>query len=292
MFGHPGGGRRNRLRLRGGRFKPPIINRLIPNAITVAALCAGLTALRFGMMERWDLAIFAIVVAGIFDGLDGRMARLLGGTSKFGAELDSLADFVSFGAVPAVLTYMATLHQIGGVGWAVALVFAVCCALRLARFNTMIGDPNPPPWAGSYFVGVPAPAAAGLAVLPLMATIEFGGGFFDRPTVSAVVLVGVAVLMISRIPTFSMKKLHIRPSMALPVFMLVVIIAAGLASEPFLTFIVVGVVYLASIPVSVFMQAQAKERASTMSGAVTMPALPNANAGMPSREGGNSPPAP
>src|ERR1700685_4246150 len=102
MFGHRGA-RRNNLHFRGGRFKPPMINRLIPNAITVAALCAGLTALRFGMMERWDLAIFAIVVAGIFDGLDGRMARLLGSTSKFGAELDSLADFVSFGAVPAVL---------------------------------------------------------------------------------------------------------------------------------------------------------------------------------------------
>lgn len=275
MFGRPGH-RRDRLHLRGPRFKPPMINRLIPNALTIAALCAGLTALRFGMMERWDLAVFAIVVAGIFDGLDGRMARLLGGTSKFGAELDSLADFVSFGAVPAVLVYMATLHQIGGVGWAVCLVFAVCCALRLARFNTMIGDPNPPPWAGSFFVGVPAPAAAGLAILPLMGTIEFGGGFFDRPAVNAVVLLGVAALMISRIPTFSLKKLHIKPSMALPLFMLVVLIAAGLASEPFLTFIIVGAFYLASIPLSVWMQMKAKRR--SMTGTASTPALSHVGA--------------
>jgi CDP-diacylglycerol--serine O-phosphatidyltransferase len=237
-----------------------VINRLIPNVLTIAALCAGLTALRFGMLERWDLAIFAIVVAGIFDGLDGRIARLLGGTSKFGAELDSLSDFVSFGAVPAVLTYMATLHQFAGLGWGISLAFAVACALRLARFNTMIGDPNPPPWASHYFVGVPAPAGAGLALLPMMATIEFGGGFFDRPTVSAIVLLGVAALMISRIPTFSFKKMHIPASMALPLFMLVVLLAAGLASEPFLTFVIGGAIYLASIPVSVAMQAQAKRR--------------------------------
>ena len=286
MFGRAG--RPNRFRVRGGgRFKPPMINRLIPNALTIAALCAGLTAIRFAMMQRWDLAVFAIVVAGIFDGLDGRMARLLGGTSKFGAELDSLSDFVSFGAVPAVIIYMATLHEIGGIGWAVALVFAVCCALRLARFNTMIGDPNPPPWAGSYFVGVPAPAGAGLAILPLMGTIEFGNGFFDRPAVNAVVLLGVATLMISRIPTFSLKKLHIRPSMALPLFMLVVLIAAGLASEPFLTFIIVGVVYLASIPVSVLMQAQAKRRAATTVAAPAPPALTDANAPEPAARDGN-----
>ncbi len=268
--------RRKRLRFRGGRFKPPMINRLIPHVLTIGALCAGLTALRFGMMQRWDLAIFAIVVAGIFDGLDGRMARLLGGTSKFGAELDSLSDFVSFGAVPAVLMYMATLHEIGGVGWAVALIFATCCALRLARFNTMIGDPNPPPWAGSYFVGVPAPAGAGLAILPLMATIEFGPGVFDRPVFDAVVLVGVAALEISRIPTFSLKKLHIRPSMALPLFMLVVVIVAGLASEPFLTFIIVGVAYLASIPVSIWRQARAKRQAETP--AAVPAALPSGGA--------------
>jgi CDP-diacylglycerol--serine O-phosphatidyltransferase len=268
MFGHHG--RRRGDRMRGPKFKPPTINRLIPNALTVAALCAGLTALRFGMMERWDLAIFSVVVAGIFDGLDGRVARMLGGTSKFGAELDSLSDFVSFGAVPAVLVYMASLHEFGGVGWGISLAFAVCCALRLARFNTMIGDPNPPPWASSYFVGVPAPAGACLALLPMMATIEFGAGFFDRPVLNAVVLVGVAALMISRIPTFSFKKMKLTPSMALPMFMLVVLLTAGLASEPFLTFVIGGVIYLASIPVSVWMQGQAKRGVHPM----PTPALP------------------
>jgi CDP-diacylglycerol--serine O-phosphatidyltransferase len=248
------------------------MNQLIPNALTVAALCAGLTAIRFAFMERWELAVFAIVVAGIFDGLDGRMARLLGGTSKFGAELDSLSDFVSFGAAPAVIVYLWTLSQWGGIGWAVALLFAVCCALRLARFNTALGDPSPPPWARYYFTGVPAPAGAGLALLPLMLTIEAGGGFFDRPAVSAVVLASVAFLMISRLPTFSIKQIRITPPFWLPALLLVSVLAAALASAPFTTFICVGVVYLASIPVSIWMQARA--RRSTLATPASTPSLP------------------
>ena len=258
---------RDRLR---PRFRPPTIATLVPNALTVAALCAGLTAVRFGLQERWDLAIFAVVVAGVFDGLDGRMARLLGGTSKFGAELDSLADFVSFGAVPAVLVYMSSLHTYGGIGWAVSLVYAVCCALRLARFNTAIGDPNPPPWANFYFVGVPAPGGAGLALLPMIATVEFGKGFFDLPSVNAVVLLAVGVLMVSRVPTFSIKRLRLTQDMMLPALLLVVLLAAAFASEPFLTFMAVGGVYLASIPVSVLMQARARRATAAM----PPPALP------------------
>jgi CDP-diacylglycerol--serine O-phosphatidyltransferase len=263
--------RRSRLRFRRPQIKPPTINRLIPNALTVAALCAGLTALRFGMMERWDLAVFSLVVAGVFDFLDGRLARLLNGTSKFGAELDSLSDFVSFGAVPAMLVYISSLHQFGGLGWAIALVFAVCCALRLARFNTAIGDPNPPPWANTYFVGVPAPAGAGLAIVPLIATIELGPGFFSSPEVNAVVMIGVAALMISRVPTFSVKQVKLKPSMALPL-LLVTLLAAALASAPFRTFLVVGALYVASIPVSVWMQARARRAAADA--AMPAPALP------------------
>ncbi len=240
------------------RLEPPTINRLIPNVLTVLALCAGMTALRFGIMERWDMAILAIVVAAIFDVLDGRLARLLNGTSKFGAELDSLSDFLCFGAVPAMLVYMASLHHLGGLGWALALVFATCCALRLARFNTMIGDPNPPPWAGAYFVGVPAPMGGFLALLPMMGTIEFGGGFFDRPWLNAVVMLGVSGLMVSRIPTFSTKKIRLTPAMGLPILLLAVLVAAALASQPFLTFLILGGLYLASIPVSVWSQAQAR----------------------------------
>ncbi len=272
MFGRPGL-QRQRLRFRGPHMKVPTINRLIPNAVTVLAMCVGLTALRFGMMERWDLAIFCILVAGILDFLDGRIARMINGTSKFGAELDSLADFVGFGAVPALLIYMASLHEWGGYGWAVALIYAVCCALRLARFNTAIGDPNPPPWAGHYFVGVPAPAGAALAILPLMATVEFGTGFFDRPAVNAIVLLGVAALMISRVPTFSVKQVKINSTMALPLLLLVTLLAAALASAPFRTFIVLGVVYIACIPLAVWMQRRARRAV-----AVTVPTPPTPTA--------------
>jgi CDP-diacylglycerol---serine O-phosphatidyltransferase len=264
--------RRDPSHPRRPRFEPPTVNRLIPNVLTVLALCAGFTAWRFAMMERWDFAIFAIMVAAVLDVLDGRLARLLNGTSKFGAELDSLSDFLCFGAVPAMMVYMSTLHNLGGMGWAFCLVFAVCCALRLARFNTMIGDPNPPPWAGAYFVGVPAPAGAFLALLPLVGTIQFGEGFFDRPSLNAAVMVGVAALMVSRIPTFSTKKLKLTPSMTLPILLLAVLLAAALASEPFVTYLIAGVLYIASIPVSVW--SQAKARRSVVDHPMAAPALP------------------
>jgi CDP-diacylglycerol--serine O-phosphatidyltransferase len=263
----------HRLRLRRPRFQPPTMHRLVPNALTVLALCAGLTGFRFGLEGRWDFAIFAVIIAGILDLLDGRMAKLLNAQSKFGAELDSLADFVSFGVVPAMLVYMWTLNHLGGVGWAIGLVFAVCCALRLARFNTMIGDPNPPPWAGAYFVGVPAPAGAGLALLPMAGAIQFGPGFFDRPSVNAVVLLGVAALMVSRVPTFSIKKVKITPAMTLPLLLLVVLLAAALATEPFITYLVAGVLYIGSIPVSIWAQARAR-RAAAMEQPMPAPALP------------------
>lgn len=273
MFG-PARFRRDRLRLQRPRFEPPTINRLIPNVLTVLALCAGFTALRFGLEARWDLAIFAIIVAAILDVLDGRLARLLNGTSKFGAELDSLSDFLCFGAVPAALVYLATLNQWGGLGWAFCLVFAVCCALRLARFNTMIGDPNPPPWAGAYFVGVPAPMGAFLGLLPMMGTIQFGPAVFGQPLLNAIVLLGVGALMVSRIPTFSTKKVKLTPSMALPILLLTAILVAAIASEPFLTFLIGGVLYLATIPVSMWSQAQA--RRAMAEEPLPAPALPAA----------------
>lgn len=259
-----------RLRLRRPHLKRATMNQLVPNALTVAALCAGLTAIRFGLADRWDLAVFAIVVAGIFDGLDGRMARLLGGTSKFGAELDSLSDFVSFGAAPAIMLYVWTMHEFGGIGWAFCLLYAVCAALRLARFNTALGDPNPPPWARFYFTGVPAPAGAGLVLLPMMLALETGPGVFDRPGVNAFALTLVALLMVSRIPTFSLKQVRISPSFMLPALLLVGVLAAALASAPFMTFICVGAIYLASIPVAVWSQAQARRR--TAAAAPPLPA--------------------
>lgn len=249
---HPEGRSRHHRRI----IRPPkipglSINRLIPNILTMLALCAGLTSIRFGLHEKWEAAVVAIVLAAVLDGLDGRVARLLQGTSKFGAELDSLSDFVSFGVAPAMLLYFWTMQGAGGFGWALVLLFAVCCALRLARFNTMLGQENLPPYAYNFFTGVPAPAAAGLVLLPMVASFEFGRDFFGRPTVVAVFLLGVAFLMVSTIPTFSFKKARIPNAWVLPTLLLVGLLAAFLVTEPWLTLFVMGAVYLALIPVSV-----------------------------------------
>ena len=143
------------------------VGRLIPNALTLLALCAGATAIRLALTERWELAVAAVGVAMLLDALDGRIARLMKATSRFGAELDSLADVVNFGLTPALMVYLWALGDTGGLGWALALVYVICCALRLARFNTALSDENPPPWAGKFFTGVPAPAGAGLVLLPM-----------------------------------------------------------------------------------------------------------------------------
>jgi CDP-diacylglycerol---serine O-phosphatidyltransferase len=272
-----------RLRLRRPRLQRTTMNQLIPNILTVAALCSGLTAIRFGLIERWDLAIFAIVVAGIFDGLDGRVARLLSGGTKFGAELDSLSDFVAFGVAPAMMLYLWTMYAFAGVGWAIVLLYAVCCALRLARFNTALGDPNPPPWARYYFTGVPAPAGAGLVLLPMMLAHEFGPGFFDRPAVNAVALIAIALLMVSRVPTFSIKQIKLSPSLFLPALLFVGLMVAALASAPMMTLICIDVVYLASIPVAVWRQKQDRRRTTDMP--LSAPSLPRAS-DTPSAPGG------
>src|SRR5262245_10165044 len=180
-----------KLRRPRRRLRDQSINRLIPNMFTVLALFAGLTAIRFAGDQRWEPAVIAVVAAGIFDGLDGRIARLLGGATKFGAELDSLSDVISFGVAPAMLLYLWSLHSASTLGWTVAMIFAVCCALRLARFNAKLDEPDPTPWAGQFFTGVPAPAGAGLAMLPMMLSFQFGDSVFRHPAVVGPVLLVV-----------------------------------------------------------------------------------------------------
>src|SRR3954464_7327991 len=149
------------------RFRPIPVRMLVPNLITLLALCAGLTAIRLAFEQKLEWAVAAIVFAALLDGIDGRVARMLKGTSKFGAELDSLADFVNFGVAPALILYFWGLHELGNAGWIAAMVLAICAGLRLARFNVMVDDPNRPAWAGNFFVGMPAPAGAITALLPL-----------------------------------------------------------------------------------------------------------------------------
>jgi CDP-diacylglycerol--serine O-phosphatidyltransferase len=242
--------RRKRI-IRPPRIPGLSINRLIPNILTLLALCAGLTSIRFGLHGKWEEGVAAILLAAILDGLDGRVARLLQGTSKFGAELDSLSDFVSFGVAPAMLLYFWTMQGAGGMGWALVLLFSVCCALRLARFNTMIGAPDLPPYAYNFFTGVPAPAAAGLVMLPMVASFGFGTDFFARPSVVALFLLGISFLMVSQIPTFSFKKVRIPNSWVLPILLIIGLFAAFMVTEPWLTLTGLGVVYLGLLPISI-----------------------------------------
>ena len=180
------------LRSQRGGLRGFSINRLIPNILTLAALCAGLTGIRFALQGEMRLAVIAIIVAAIFDALDGRVARRLGVTSRFGAELDSLSDFLCFGVAPALVLYLASLSQAGALGWVVTLMFPICSALRLARFNTaLVSDTPPPVWTGSYFTGVPAPAGALLALMPLMMSFEIEAAWPRHATVVGVVLVVV-----------------------------------------------------------------------------------------------------
>ncbi len=232
---------------------------LIPNAVTVLALCFGLTGVRFGIAGEWDKAAASVVVAGVLDGIDGRIARLLKGTSRFGAELDSLSDVIAFGVAPALIMYLWALQFLPAAGWIVALAHAATCALRLARFNAGIGVP--PPAAGSrraaYLIGVPAPVGAGLALSPIFVWLWLGPllpafgdsrDLYTRAVASAVVMVLVAALMASSLPTFSWGSLRLRAEWRLVALLGVGLFAGALFTVPWMTLSLLAIVYAASIP--------------------------------------------
>lgn len=226
------------------------LNVMIPNMLTLLALCSGLTAVRFAYEGRWEHAMLAILAAAVLDALDGRIARLLKGTSKFGAELDSLSDMICFGVSPGLILYFWSLETMGRFGWILVLLYAVACVLRLARFNTAIADPEPPAWASTFFTGVPAPAAAGLVLLPMILSFNLPEEYVRRPEVVAVFMVVVAFLMVSRIHTYSFKKVKLRPSLILPLMVAVGLIAASMISAPWVTLSGILVAYMASIPMA------------------------------------------
>lgn len=234
--------------LRRRRFRPIPVRMLVPNFITLLAICAGLTAIRLSTEGRMDLAVYAIVFAAVLDGVDGRVARMIKGQSKFGAELDSLADFVNFGVAPGLILYFWQLHELGNGGWIAAMVFAISGGLRLARFNASIDDPDKPPFAANYFTGVPAPGGAILALLPVYLA------FLGIPKAPAVLTASytllIAFLMVSRLPVFSGKsvKMRVPPEMVLPVFVSVVFFIALLISYPWHILSICSVLYLASLP--------------------------------------------
>jgi CDP-diacylglycerol--serine O-phosphatidyltransferase len=232
------------------RFKPIPVRMLLPNMITLLSLCLGLTGIRMALEDRLELAIGAIVLAAVLDGLDGRIARLLQSSSRFGAELDSLADFVCFGVVPGIILYRWGLADFKNVGWIAALVFAMCAALRLARFNVMLEDPNSPTFAANFFVGMPAPAAALVVMLP--AYVGFLGvpKSFAMELFALLFVLTIALLMVSRIPTWSGKKFGSRVprDYVLPMFVVVVLMVALLISFPWEVLTFGSVLYLAAIP--------------------------------------------
>jgi CDP-diacylglycerol--serine O-phosphatidyltransferase len=232
------------------RFRLIPVRTLLPNVITLLALCAGLTAIRLAFEDKLEWAVAAIVFAALLDGIDGRVARMLKGTSRFGAELDSLADFVNFGVAPALMLYFWGLHALGNGGWIAAMVFAICTGLRLARFNVMVDDPNKPSWAGNFFTGVPAPAGAITVLLPIY--VYFLGMprlAFVAP-VTFVYTLAIAFLMVSRLPVLSGKRVgkRVAPEMVLPVFVAVVLFFALLISYPWVVLTIGTVCYLASLP--------------------------------------------
>jgi CDP-diacylglycerol--serine O-phosphatidyltransferase len=229
-------------------FRQIPVRTLLPNLITLLALCAGLTGMRLAVEGQLEWAVAAIVFAALLDGVDGRLARMLKGTSRFGAELDSLADFVNFGVAPALILYFWGLQELGNAGWIAAMVFAICAGLRLARFNVMIDDPNRPPWTGNYFTGMPAPGGAIAVLLPIYLYFLFGAARI-APLVFIYTL-AIAFLMVSRIPVLSGKRVgkRVAPEMVLPVFVFVVLFFALLVAYPWWVLTIGTLLYLGSLP--------------------------------------------
>jgi CDP-diacylglycerol---serine O-phosphatidyltransferase len=235
------------------RFRRIPMRFVIPNLVTLLALCLGLTSIRFAIEANYYTAVLAIMGAAILDGLDGRIARALEGTSRFGAELDSLADFVDFGVAPGVLLYMWSLNEIKSLGWFSALVFAVACALRLARFNVMNDDPERPAWMTHFFQGMPAPAGAVVVLLPMYIQLSTGWPHLHSyvPFEIAYVL-GVAFLMVSQIPHYSGKSIGRVPrEYFIAVLLGIVALILFLATFPMEVLIILSVLYLCLIPLSV-----------------------------------------
>ncbi len=226
------------------------INRMIPNILTLLALAAGLTSMRFAFQERWELAVFAIAVSAVFDTLDGRIARLLKGASKFGAELDSLSDFVCFGVAPAMILFLWAMHDSGRGAWVLVMLFTMCMGLRLARFNVATDDDDVPDWKAHFFTGVPAPAGAGLVLLPMILSFQAGDEIFRSPWVVSAFLFGVGGMLVSAVPTYSFKKVAIPRQRFLVTMLIVALVIALLASVPWLCLTVILGLYMASMPMS------------------------------------------
>ena len=259
---------------------------LAPNAVTALALCFGLTGIRFGISGEWEKAVAAIIFAGVLDGLDGRIARLLKGESRFGAELDSLSDVTAFGVAPAIIIYLwmreglpaGSMMQVGWVkyGWLFALAHAVCCALRLARFNAAIDDKEQPHKSAGYLTGVPAPAGAGLLFLPMYLWMWTDYEPLRNPWIVAPWIALTAFLMISNLATFSWSALRLRRGVRLGALVGVAMFVGALVSAPWPTLTILTTLYIGAIPFSVRSYARVRRlRAASTELQAAVPAEPS-----------------
>ena len=246
--------------LRGHAAGGLTLRAMLPNAITAAALCSGLTGIRFAIEGQWAFAIGLVVLAGVLDGIDGRIARLLNAQSRFGAELDSLADSLSFGVAPALILFLWSLQELPRFGWFAALAFAICCALRLARFNARIDSDDQPHKSAGFLTGVPAPVGAGLAFTPFYLWTETGEEFFRHPLVMTVWLSVIAVLMISNMATLSWASLRPRKAIRLWVLAFAGLAFAALVMEPWWTLSVICIGYLGLMPYGLVKYGRIKRR--------------------------------
>lgn len=230
---------------------------LAPNAVTAMALCFGLTGVRYGIAGEWERAVACIVLAGVLDGLDGRIARLLRGESRFGAELDSLSDVIAFGVAPALILYLWSLQTMPKVGWIFALAHALCCALRLARFNANIDADVQPHKSAGFMTGVPAPAGAGLTFVPLYLWFVTELDVFRAWYVVAPWTAFIAFLMISNVATFSWSSLRLRKTIRMEAILVAGLLAALLMTVPWHTLLIVSLIYVALIPFGIMSYAKA-----------------------------------
>ena len=232
----------------------------VPNAVTALALCFGLTGVRFAIGEEWEKALLAVVFAGVLDAMDGRIARLLRAQSRFGAELDSLSDVIAFGVAPSVIMFLWSLHDAPKLGWTAALALAVCCALRLARFNSRMDAEDQPHKAAGLYTGIPAPVGAGLAFVPIYLWFVSENPFFRAWYVTMPWVLFIAVLMISTVATYSWGSIRLRRSWRLMALAGVVLLVAALITEPWITLLAISAIYLALLPFSMAAYTRFKRR--------------------------------
>ncbi|RWL43207.1 phosphatidylcholine/phosphatidylserine synthase [Mesorhizobium sp. M2E.F.Ca.ET.166.01.1.1] len=237
----------------GPRIREIPMRMVLPNLVTVLAICAGLSGIRFAFENRFEIAVVMVLLAAFLDGIDGRLARMLKATSKFGAQMDSLADIVNFGVAPALVLYAFLLDRAGSPGWIAALLFTIACGMRLARFNVLADDTDQPAWQSEYFVGVPAPAGAVLVMLPLYLYFLRLGLEPSRPAafIATGFTVLVAFLLVSRLPVYSGKSVKVPGDRVLPVILAVVLYILLLMTYPWYTLTASVAGYLLFLPFSV-----------------------------------------